>query len=76
MSWIIGLSLVGAFGLGFWIARPRPYDQPLEEIEKRLQEEGEHQRVERQTTLIDLIQRQVQKGSARRRGERRPFNVG
>jgi hypothetical protein len=73
-AWFIILS-VAAVGLGFWLGRPRIYDQSLDEIEQRLSEGGDHQKVKRHTTFINFIQRKVEKGSDRRRGTRKPFQM-
>ena len=73
-AWFIVLS-VAAVGLGFWLGRPRMYDQSLDDIEERLSEGGDHQKVKRHTTFINFIQRKVEKGSDRRRGTRKPFQM-
>jgi len=75
MSWIIAASMVGALGLGIWLGLPRRYDQPMDDIERRLEQRGDHQKVKRHATFINFIQRKVQKGSDRRRGVRKPFQL-
>ena len=76
MSWLIGISFLAALGGGIWLGLPRRYDQPLEEIDRRLDEEGEHQQVKRHRTVFNLLQRKMEKGShSRRRQGRRPFRM-
>jgi hypothetical protein len=75
MSWFVALSLVGALALGIWIGLPRRYEQPLDDIDRRLGEDGEHERVKRHATFINFIQRKIQKGSDRRRRARKPFQM-
>lgn len=75
-GWLIGLSFVAALAFGLWIGRPRSYDQSLDEIEQRLDEDGEHQKVKRVRTVFTLMQRKVEKGSrARRTKTRKPFRL-
>lgn len=76
MGWLVALSMVAALGIGLWLGRPRRFEQPLDEIEQRLEEERDHETVERRTTPISFIQRQLRKGSDRRRGRRDPFRLG
>ncbi len=77
MSFLVGLSFVAALLFGVWLGMPRRYDQSLDEINQRLDEEGEHQRVKRHMTFLTLLQRKVEKGSSRRqRSTRRPFELG
>jgi hypothetical protein len=76
VGWLVALSCVAAFLFGLWLGLPRRYDQPFDELDRRLDEEGEHQRVKRHTTFLSLLQRKVEKGSARRqRPTRRPFQM-
>lgn len=77
MSWIAIGGLVAALGLGVYLGLPRRFDQSLEDIDRRLQEEGEHARVKRKTTIIGLMQRKLSRGSERRRAaaRRRPFRL-
>ncbi|MEX1257550.1 MAG: hypothetical protein WEG36_08035 [Gemmatimonadota bacterium] len=77
MDWLIGASLVAALAYGIWLGMPRRYEQPLEEIEERLSEEGEHQTVKRHFTFLNLLQKNVERGSHRRRrgSARRPFDL-
>jgi hypothetical protein len=67
---------VVALGLGIYLGLPGRYDQSLEEIDKRLDEEGEHAKAERKNTVITILQRKVQPGSDRRRAaqRRKPFH--
>jgi hypothetical protein len=70
------LGLVAALLFGIYWGLPTRYEQTVEEIDQRLGEEGEHARVRRRTTVLNLLQRKMQKGSDRRfaRGRgRRPF---
>jgi len=77
MSWFVGISLVLALAFGIWLGMPRRYDQPLDDIERRLGQEGEHERVKRHMTFISLMQKKVERGSSRRqRSQRRPFQAG
>lgn len=76
MSWVVILSFVAALALGIWIGRPRPYNQTLEEIDERLDEEGQHARVKRHRTVLNLLQRKSERAShSRRRSRRSPFNM-
>lgn len=79
MSWLVGLSLVGAFLWGIWLGLPRRFEQPLDEIDQRLVESGEHKTVRRHPTFLNLLQKTVQRGSDRRqraRRTRKPFHMG
>lgn len=76
MSWLIALSFVTALGFGVWLGMPRRYDQSHEEIDRRLDEEGEHQQVKRHRIVFNLLQKKMEKGSdARRRRSRKPFRM-
>jgi len=77
MDWLIGASLVAALAFGLWLGRPRRFDQPLDEIDERLSERGEHQKVKRHFTFLNLLQKKVERGSHRRRRgtPRRPFDL-
>lgn len=76
MSWLIALSFVVALGFGVWLGMPRRYDQSLEDIDRRLDEEGEHQKVRRHRTVLNLLQPKMEKGShTRRRDSRKPFRM-
>ena len=76
MSWLIVLSFVAALGLGVWLGMPSRYEQPLDEIDRRLDEEGQHQKVRRHRTVFTLLQKNMEKGShARRRSSRKPFRM-
>ncbi len=77
MTWLIALSFVAALGLGIWLGLPRRYDQPLDEIERRLEEEGQHQQVKRHRTVLGLLQRKLEPGSRSRRRyqSRGPFRM-
>lgn len=70
------LGMVAALGFGIYWGLPMRYEQRLDEIDERLGKDGEHQKVKRHMTFLNLLQRNVQKGSdrrlSRRRG-RRPF---
>lgn len=71
---IIGMIL--ALALGIYWGLPRRYDPSIEEIDKKLEEDGKHAKAKRHMTFLNLLQRKVQKGSDRRRGRgrsRRPF---
>ncbi|MEX0936184.1 MAG: hypothetical protein WD013_04700 [Gemmatimonadota bacterium] len=76
MAVFIVLSFVAALGFGFWLGLPRRYEQPLEEIDERLEEEGQHGRVKRHRTVFNLMQKKIEKGSrSRRRQARTPFRM-
>jgi hypothetical protein len=76
MSVFVGLSLILALAFGIWLGMPRRYDQPLDDIERRLGKDGEHERVKRHMTFLNLMQKRVEKGSNRRqRSSRRPFQA-
>jgi hypothetical protein len=77
MSWIAIGGLVAALGFGVYLGLPRRFDQSLEDIDRRLDERGEHAQVKRKTTFIGLMQRRLAKGSDRRRAasRRRPFRL-
>lgn len=80
MSWLVGFTLVAALLLGVWIGRPRRFDQPLEELDERIAEPGEHQKVTRRKTILNSIhflQRKKETGSSRRRAKagRTPFRL-
>jgi hypothetical protein len=65
-----------ALGVGVYLGMPARYDQTLDEIDERLDQEGEHGKVKRKTTVITILQRTVQPGSERRRtaSRRKPFH--
>lgn len=78
MSWMIGISLVAAFLWGIWLGLPRRFDQPLDDIDQRLGEGGDHKTVRRYPTFLNLLQKTTQKGSERRQRARRtkkPFQL-
>jgi len=70
------VSGVVALGLGIYLGLPGRYEQSLDEIDRRLDEEGEHAKAERKATVITILQRKVQPGSDRRREaqRRKPFH--
>ncbi len=70
------LGMIAALGFGIYWGMPLRWEQPLEEIEQRLGEGGEHQRVKRHMTFLNLFQRKMSKGSSRRmQRTRRPFQL-
>jgi hypothetical protein len=79
VSWLVGLSLVGALGVGIWLGLPRQKDyQSLEEIDERLGERGgSHRRVDRMVTFIDLLSKKQELGSNKRMRpkQRGPFDL-
>lgn len=77
MAWLVGASFFVALGFGLWLGRPRRFDQSIEEIEERLGEAGEHQKVRRIRTVFTLFQRKVERGSHARRRQRtrKPFRM-
>lgn len=77
MSVLAILGMIAALAFGIYWGLPPRYDPSVEEIEKKLGEEGEHAKVKRHTTFLNLMQRKVQRGSDRRRSSRRtrrPFS--
>jgi hypothetical protein len=76
MTFMVGLSLVGALIWGIWLGLPKRYDQSLEEIDRRLSESGAHRKAKRHMTFLNLLQRKTEKGTDRRfRSERHPFRM-
>ena len=76
MIWLVALSFAIALAFGIWLGLPRRYDQPLDEIDQRLEEGGEHQQVKRHRTVFGLLQTKLEKGShSRRRRSRKPFRM-
>lgn len=75
MIWLAILGGVVALGVGIALGSPRPFDQSHDDIDRRLEEPGEHARVKRKTTFVTLLQRKVERGSVRRRRatRRKPF---
>lgn len=76
MTFLGILGMVAALAFGIYWGMPLRYTPPADEIDKRLEEDGEHQKVKRHMTFLNLLQRRVQKGSDRRRAKgrtRRPF---
>jgi hypothetical protein len=70
------VGMVFALALGIYWGLPLRYQPSLEEIDKRLEEDGEHAKVKRHMTFLNLLQRKTEKGSDRRRNAsrtRRPF---
>lgn len=76
MTWLTLLSFVVALAWGIWLGLPRRYDQPLDEIDERLEEGGQHQKVRRHRTMFGLLQNKLERGShSRRRPSRKPFRM-
>ena len=76
MIWLVGLSFVIALAGGIWLGLPRRYEQSLDEIDQRLDEEGQHQKVRRHRTVFNLLQGNLERGSHRRRRRTgRPFGM-
>ncbi len=73
--------MVAAFGLGIYLGLPRRQELSIDEIQRKLGEDGEHAKATRHMTFFNLLQRKVEKGSERRRRqssdrrERRPFQT-
>jgi len=75
-TFLVILSLVGAFAFGIYLGRPRRFEQTPEEIDALLDRDGEHAKVNRKETVISILQKRAQKGSDRRRTrKRRPFQL-
>jgi hypothetical protein len=70
------ISGIVALALGIYLGLPGRYDQSLDEIDERLDQDGEHAKAERKNTVITILQRKVQSGSDRRRSasRRKPFH--
>ncbi|TVP48956.1 MAG: hypothetical protein EA350_02590 [Gemmatimonadales bacterium] len=78
MSILAILGLVAALLLGLYLGMPTRYEADWEEIEEALSDETrERHKVERKTTFLTLMQRNMMRGSDRRRtrGGRRPFQL-
>lgn len=76
MTIIGAIGLIAALAFGIYWGLPTRYEQPFEEIDERLMEEGDHQKVKRRTTFLSLLQRKAERGSERRRSRgrtRTPF---
>jgi len=69
-------SGIVALAFGVYLGLPGRYDQSLDDIDERLDQEGEHAKAERKNTVISILHRKVQPGSDRRRStaRRKPFN--
>lgn len=74
MTWLFGIALLVAVGVGIWLGLPSRYDQSLDEIDERLGKTGmSHRKVKRRMTFINLM-RKEERGSKRRRSSgRTPF---
>jgi hypothetical protein len=70
------ISGIVALAFGVYLGLPGRYDQSVDEIDERLDQEGEHAKAERKNTVITILQRKVQPGSDRRRSasRRKPFH--
>lgn len=76
MTVLLVLGAVAALLVGVWIGMPGRFSQSQEEIEERLEQDGEHAKVRRRETFIGILQKKAQKGSDRRRGGgRSPFRL-
>jgi hypothetical protein len=75
MTLLAILGMIAALGFGLYWGMPLRWDQSIEEIDKRLEEDGEHAKAKRHMTFLNLMQRRMSKGSSRRmdRGRRKPF---
>jgi hypothetical protein len=70
------ISGIIALALGVYLGLPGRFDQSLEEIDQRLDQDGEHAKVERKNTVVTILRQKVQPGSERRRSasRRKPFH--
>lgn len=76
MSVLMVISMVAALGFGVYMGLPKRFEQTPEEIDKLLDRDGEHAKVDRKETFISILHKRAQKGSDRRRTrKRRPFQL-
>ena len=78
MTILGAIGLIAALAFGIYWGLPTRYDQSYEEIDERLTQEGQHQKVKRRMTFLNLLQRKAEKGSDRRRSKgrsRTPFRM-
>jgi hypothetical protein len=78
MSLLAILGMIAALAFGLWLGMPTRYQADWEEIDEALADENrERHKVERKTTFLTLMQRNMMRGSDRRRSRhgRRPFQL-
>ncbi|CAN5680744.1 hypothetical protein BH23GEM11_BH23GEM11_21020 [soil metagenome] len=78
MSLLAILGMIAALAFGLYLGMPTRYQADWDEIDDALSDENrERQKVERKTTFLTLMQRNMMRGSHRRRsrGGRRPFQL-
>ncbi|TVP73512.1 MAG: hypothetical protein EA352_11965 [Gemmatimonadales bacterium] len=76
MTLFLVLGAVAALLVGVWIGMPGRFRQTQEEIDERLESDGEHAKVRRRETFIGILQKKATRGSDRRRsGGRSPFRM-
>lgn len=75
LTWII--LGVAALGFGLWLGAPRPYSQPLDEIDERLGELNHRKSARKHFTWLGMLQKKSEHGSKRRRRKaaRKPFRM-
>jgi hypothetical protein len=79
MSFLAILGMFAALAFGIYWGLPTRYQPDMAEIDEALADESrERHRVERKATFLSLLQRNMMRGSDRRRGRRgrRPFQLG
>lgn len=68
------LGGVAALAFGLYLGKPRPFEQPLEEIDERLGQKTPRKSARKHFTFLNMLQRRVERGSHRRMAKRRtPF---
>lgn len=74
MSVLMIVSMVAALLFGIYMGLPKRFEQTPDEIDKLLDKDGEHAKVDRKETVISILQKRAEKGSDRRRTrKRKPF---
>jgi hypothetical protein len=71
------LGGVVALGLGVYLGLPGRFEQSVDEIDQRLDQDGEHAKVNRKETVLTVLQKRSERASDRRRAasSRKPFRL-
>jgi len=71
------LGGVFALGLGVFLGLPGRFEQSIEDIDQRLDQDREHAKVNRKETVLTVLQKRSERASDRRRAAsaRRPFRL-